>query len=165
MKTILLAGLLLGAVPAFAQKAAPAPALGQEAAEPFKGANVILVSTGDSVAVAYKKIGAAILGAGYTIDQADRELGFINTKPHATPSGSPLHTVRVVITPAQTGAVIELRGALSLARAMVASPMFAGESQTAFRGMKGSAFMVCWQELQAMARAYPSGKLSYLKKP
>lgn len=165
MKAYLLAGLLIGTAPALVQKAAPPPVTGQESAKPFKGANVILVSTSDSAAVAYKKIAAAILGAGYTIDRADKELGFISTKPRPTPKLNGLHAIRIAIMPMPAGASIQLRSSFSMPGAAAVSPIMAGELETTFRGSNGSLFMICWNELQRLAQSYPNGQITYTKAP
>jgi hypothetical protein len=47
--------------------------------EPPKGANWIIISTKDSSHVAFKKLALLLQDAGYSLEQADRELGSIAT--------------------------------------------------------------------------------------
>jgi hypothetical protein len=162
MKYYLLAGLLMAAVPALAQKAPPA---GQEAPQPFKKANTIIIHTTDSTTVAYKKIAGVLLGAGYTLDRADKELGFMNTKPRPTSTKNAVHTIRVAILPAQSGVDIQLKSSFATPTLAAISPIMAGDMETDFRGMKGSPIMASWDEMQKVAVLYSGGQLAYKAQP
>jgi hypothetical protein len=157
MKHLLLAGLLLASVPVLAQ----APA----AEAPFKGANTIVVHTADSAATAYKKIAHILLDAGYTLDRADKDLLFLNTKSKSAPRYNMLHVVRASVKATASGADIQLKDAFTLPGAAAVSAIMAGESETQYRGAQSSTYMVCWNELHRLAALYPSGKLGYLQQP
>jgi hypothetical protein len=157
MKHYLLAGLLLAAVPALAQTA-PVDA-------PFKGANTIVVHTSDSAAVAYKNIARILLDAGYTLDRADKELLFLNTKSKSAPRYNMMHIVRASIKPSGSGSDIQIKDAFTLPGAAAVSAIMAGESETQFRGGQSSTYMICWNEMYRLAALYPNGKLSYLQQP
>jgi hypothetical protein len=162
MKHYLLAALLACSVPALAQAVPPA---GQEAAAPFKKANLVIIHTTDSVATAYKKLAAVLLGAGYTLDRADKELGFLNTKARPTPNNKAMHTLRASVVAAQGGSDIQLRGSFAMPMLAAMSPLMAGDSETVFRGMKGAPFMASWDEMQKVATLYPGGRVAYKQQP
>lgn len=159
MKHYLLAGLLLAAVPSIAQTAPPD---GQEAAQPFKKANTLIIHTSDSVATAYRKLAGVLLNAGYTIDRNDKELGFLNTKARPTAKKMAMQTLRASVVKTQTGADILLKGSYATPGLAAMSPwLMSGDTETEYRGMKGSLIMSCWDELEKVAALYPGGRLAY----
>jgi len=81
MKALLLAGVLLATIPAIAQKAAPAPAVGQESPTVFKKANCVLVYTQDSAKSAIRRVAGLLQQRGHSIDRIDYDLLSITTKP------------------------------------------------------------------------------------
>jgi hypothetical protein len=159
MKHYLLAACLLTAAPVIAQTV---PAAGQETAQPFKKANTVVIHTSDSLAVAYRKLAGVLLNAGYTIDRNDKELGFLNTKARPASNKAAMQTLRASVIKTQEGADILLKGSYSTPGLAAVSPFFmSGDSETEYRGMKGSITMSCWNELEKVAALYPNGRLAY----
>ena len=159
MKHCLLAGLLLATIPALAQTAPPA---GQEATQAFKKANTLIIHTSDSVTTAYRKLAGVLLNAGYTIDRNDKELGFLNTKARPTPNKTAMDTLRASVVKTQAGADILLKRSYATPGLAAISPwLMSGDTETEYRGMRGSIVMSCWDELEKVAALYPGGRLAY----
>jgi hypothetical protein len=154
MKKSLLAAILLLPFGAMAQTPAPA-----------KGANVIIIVTPDSAKQAYNKLADILLTAGYTVDRADKELLFINTKPRPAPRYNMEHMPRASISATPSGSNILLRDSFTLPGAAAAASFMAGQQEVVYRGGKGSTFMVCWAELERIASLYPNAKIEYTTKP
>jgi hypothetical protein len=153
MKKLLLATMVLFTEQALAQSVPP------------KGANVIIITTSDSAKVAYNKLASILLNAGYTIDKADKDLLFVNTKPKPAPRYNMEHAPRANITATATGSSILLRDSFTLPGAAAVASFMAGQQEVVYRGSKSSTFMVCWDELQRLAALYPNGKIEYANKP
>lgn len=152
-------GLSLCGGSAWGQKAPPA---GIESAQPFKGANLILVHTPDSTDAALKKIAQSLLSNGYTIASINKELAFIDTGYRVTQSVGVQVALHFAVLSSSEGATIEARGVLRIPG--LNSTIVAGDSPIEKRGMSGSAYALAWQELEKAAVAYPSGKIGYLRK-
>ncbi|TVT43122.1 hypothetical protein FNT36_03245 [Hymenobacter setariae] len=152
MKHFLLAGLLLAAIPTLAQTAPPA---GQEAAQPTKRDNVIILHTTDSVAVAYSKLGRVLLDGGYPIDRSDKELGYINTSYRPTQNRAVEAAYRFSIKPSKEGAIIEVRGMCKM------PSMRLGDTPIDYRGAFGSAPGIAWQEMSRLALSYKAPVVTY----
>jgi hypothetical protein len=162
MKKVLLACLLLVNCPVIAQTSPP---IGQEATQPFKKANTIVITTQDSLNTAYKKFAQAILEAGYTIDRADKELYFINTKARPVGRMGLQESVQASLKPVSGSTMILLSGTFASPSMAAMSPLMAGDSKVEYKGMKGSPIMACWEELQRVAKLYQGGALTYKQQP
>jgi hypothetical protein len=162
MRKLLLACLLFATYPVMAQTSS---ANGQEASQPFKKANAVVITTPDSLDTAYKKIAQAILEAGYTIDRADKELHFINTKARPIARMGLQESLQASLKPGAGGSVILLSGTFASPSMAAMSPLMAGDSKVEYKGMKGSPIMACWEELQRVARLYQGGALTYKQQP
>jgi hypothetical protein len=162
MRHFLLAVLLAATTPALAQTVPP---VGTEAAQPFKKANTIVIHTTDSTGLAYKKIAQAILEAGYTIDRADKELGFINTKAKTLAKSGTQNTVQANIKRVGAETLVELRGAFSMPAMAAMYAVMAGDTPTQYRGMKGSPIMSSWDEMMRVATLYRGDALGFKQQP
>lgn len=97
MKAFVLAvGLLFCGGGLCAQKA---PAVGIESAAPFKGGDVIVITTPDSATTAYTKLGRLLLTSGYALDKSDKELGFISTVARPVANGRSEIVLRFTVVP------------------------------------------------------------------
>ena len=153
MRALLLPALLMAVVPAVAQTA------------PAKGVNTISASVPDAPDVVYKHVAQSLLAAGYSLDKADKELGFIATKPRPAPRYNMLYACMVSIQAAGVGSVATISGTFSLPGAAAVSPLMAGETAIEYRGGANSTFMICWQQMQkALHDAYPEAPLTYTRK-
>lgn len=159
MKHYLLAGLLLAAVPSLAQTAPPA---GQEAAQPFKGANEILIHTPDSASAALKKMARALIVAGIEPDKVDTEVGYMTTKGKSVGQMTPAtFNYRIVATPEPSGTLLSITGdytvGLNASRSMT-NPMY---------WVKGNLLQAkqCFITIEPVAQTYPGGRLGYRLKP
>jgi hypothetical protein len=159
MKHLLFAGLLLASIPALAQAVPPA---GQEAAQPFKGANEILIHTPDSAGVALKKMARTLIVAGIEPDKVDAEIGYITTKGKSVGQMTPAtFNYRIVATPEPSGTLLSITGdytvGLNAARTMT-NPMY---------WVKGNLLQAkqCFITIEPVAQAYPGGRLGYKLKP
>lgn len=162
MKHYLLAGLLLAAAPTLAQTAPPA---GQEAAAPFKKANVILLRANDSAAVAFKKIESSLLAAGYGIDKKDRDALFLST-PAKSLDGKVFLKLRLVVTPENQGCVVAMRGVYSWVTATTLMAHLENrELPVEFIGGENSPTKKAWQEIVRIAQSYPGATLTYKAQP
>ena len=157
MKSFLFPALLCLAIPALAQ----APA---EQALPFKGANTITIHAPDSATVAYKKMAALLLEAGYSVAHATPALLSLNTEPQAAPRYNMMHQIRMAVAAGPGETLIRLSDAFTLPGAAAVSAAMAGTSTTEYRGGNASTFMICWKELQRVAQLYPNTTLSYSKR-
>ncbi len=62
----------------------------------------------------------------------------------------------------QAGADILLKGSYATPGLAAMSPwLMSGDTETEYRGMKGSLIMSCWDELEKVAALYPGGRLAY----
>ncbi|MVN78917.1 hypothetical protein GO988_21520 [Hymenobacter sp. HMF4947] len=152
MKHYLLAALLACAIPTLAQTVPPA---GQEASEPTKKDNVIILHTADSVATAYTKLGRLLLESGYPIDKSDKELGYINTGFRATQNRTVEAALRFAVIRTTTGVLIEIRGICRVPTAKSA------DIPIDFRGTFGSPAGIAWVEMNRLALAYKAPTVTY----
>jgi hypothetical protein len=153
MKHLLLIGLLFCGSKALSQD------------RPAKGANVIIIVTSDSAKAAYNKLATILLTSGYTLDRADKELLFVNTKPKPAPRYNMEHAPRASINAIPTGSKILLRDSFTLPGAAAVAAFMAGQQEVVYRGGKGSTFMVCWAELERIANLYPGARIEYATTP
>jgi hypothetical protein len=159
MKHLLLAVLLLATAPTLAQTTPPA---GQEAIQPFKGANEILIHTPDSTGVALKKMARALIVAGIEPDKVDAEIGYITTKGKSVGQmTTATFNYRIVATPEPSGTLLSITGdytvGLNAVRAMT-NPMY---------WVKGNLLQVkqCFITIEPVAQSYPGGRVGYKLKP
>jgi hypothetical protein len=164
MKHYLLAGLLLAAVPAVAQTAptdSELRASGAESPVPFKGANIILVHTTDSMRVAVKNMARALIVAGIEPDKIDSDIGYLTTKPKPVGTLSPAtFQYKIVASPEPTGTVLSITGDYTVKVNLVnslTSTMFWSKGNIA-QGRQ------CFALIEPVAQAYPNGKLGYKSK-
>ena len=162
MKKMLLAAMLLIAGPALAQTTL---SNGNEATQPFKSANAVVIHASENLDSAYKKIAQAILEAGYTIDRADKELYFVNTKAKPLGRMGLQESLQASLKSTAEGTIITLTGSFSSPSLAAVSPLSAGDSRAEYRGMKGSPIMACWEELQRVASLYSGGTITYKQQP
>jgi hypothetical protein len=161
MKRLLLASLLLSSVLVIAQQAP-----GVEAAQPFKGANTILLHTPDSAQVAYSKLAKSLLAAGYGLEKSDKELGFISTTARPAPRYNMMYACKFFVKPTPSGSDIQASGTFTLPGAAAVSPIMAGETQMEYRGGSASTFMICWNAMQKTVQAaYPALSPAYTRLP
>jgi hypothetical protein len=116
--------------------------------EPFKKANTIEVYTSLTPVQAYKALALVLQEKGYSIASSDATLSVLSTDAKA------LNRITTKLNASVRGdstAVIILKGNFSAGL----SP-----SQIEYRGMKGSPFMLAWDELTAVAHAL-NGELKY----
>ena len=158
MKPFLLIGLLSSSS-IYAQSV---PVAGTEAAQPFKGANTILIHTTDSVGPALKKFARAMLLNGLEPDRIDAEIGYLNSKPKRVGSISPAtFEYKAVATAEPSGTLLTITGIyivpLSEARNMTESMFWT----------KGNLLQAkqCFIGVELAALAYPQGRIGYVLRP
>jgi hypothetical protein len=159
MKALLLAALLACSVPTLAQTVPP---VGQEAAAPFKGANIILIHTPDSASAALKKLARALIVAGIEPDKIESEIGYLSTKAKPVGQLSPAtFEYKAVATPEPDGTLLSITGTYTVKMNMVNS------MTNSMYWVKGNLLQAkqCFSTIQPVAEAYPSGKVGYIKKP
>jgi hypothetical protein len=151
MKTlVLIGGLLFCGVGTRAQKA---PAVGTEAAQPFRGANVVIIHTTDSAKVALKQVASQLQSNGFVIDRLDYDLMSVSTKSRSF-AGSGFHTM-VASAAIEKGDVV-LRGEWH--------GQLGQYSTTEPAAYTNNASKKALSELEAVAKAYPGGRVAYLQK-
>jgi hypothetical protein len=125
-----------------------------QTATPAKGATTIILSTPDSLSVAYVKLSRLLLADGYIIDKTDKELAYINTdyKNIQLNRGVEL-SLKIVITPNANGTIITERGAARMP--------YLGEFPAACRGANNSPVQRAWAELYRVSVLYPGATVSY----
>jgi dihydrofolate reductase len=121
--------------------------------QPFKGANVIVITTTDSTEAAWQTFGQTLASNGFAIKNADKNLLTLTTEPLAVGEGG-----QVVANAVAKGNTIELRGAITVP--VVSRNTWPME----YRGSAGNTHMRAWRKLDAAAKAYPSGRVTYAKK-
>lgn len=162
MKTLLVCCLL-----------ASAPAIGQtvpkgaiEATQPFRKANVILVHSADSAAVAYNKAVTGLLVSGFALDRSDPAAMFVSTP--AKPLGPALSLrLNVHVTPAPGGSIVAYRGLFSMVNvATLMAKVDKRELPVQYFGEGAGAAGKLWAEMRrAASAAYPALPLFYIQMP
>ena len=172
MKSLLLFCCLLATAPAFAQmqptlptnaeRAAQEIANGKEMAEPFKGATTILIHTTDSAAVALKKFARALLANDMEPDKIDAELGYLRTKDKMVGQLSPAVYQYKVISSAERGGTL-----LAVTGNFTARVSLTQTISVPMVWVKGNLLQAkqCFALIQAVALAYPGGRIGYVSKP
>jgi hypothetical protein len=126
--------------------------------EPEKRNNTILVSTADDYPAVMRRMVGILSDLGYGIQTVDKDLGILTTTSKGYPGGTLALNIHVKEGP-KTEVVI--RGTtdsnLSLIGEMVGKPI-----NIMYYGMKGSALRLAWDEMDKVAKAYPSASVSYL---
>jgi hypothetical protein len=150
MKTTLLALGLLTATPILAQTL---PAPGQEATQPFKKANTILVYTADSAKTAIKRAAMALQQQGFAVDRVDYDLLSISTKDHAFLNSFYNMTVLVIWENNHLRYTGQWRGQAMGATVQEPAAQTNPASKKAFA------------EMERAALAYPGGRAAYLQRP
>ena len=148
-----------------AELAAKAIVEGKEMAEPFKGANTILIHTADSAAAAYGSVARALLAANFALGKTDKELGIVSTVPRPGKTGVAV-TVNAVITAEPGGSLVRLRGTGTWATAELIIRGAGQEiSAVSYGGMQGSPKRESWNLMAQAAAAYKGGRVSYATQP
>jgi hypothetical protein len=158
MKHLLLAACLFTAAPALAQTAPP---VGTEAAQPFKGANTILVHCPDSSTAALKKMARALIVGGIEPDKIETEIGYLSTKPKSVGQLSPANfEYKVVSMPEPGGTLLSITGTFTVKLNAVNS------MTNAMYWAKGNLLQAkqCFMAIDEIAKTYPSGRIAYLQK-
>lgn len=131
------------------------PALAQSASVPLKKADVIVVRTTDSLSVAFNKLSHALVAAGYGIDKSDKEVGAIQTAPHATADRKAVSVgTRIVLLREPGCTAIQVRGTYRVLNDVNGTPV-------SNIGQRGSATAAAWNELERIAKLYPGGIIAY----
>lgn len=132
---------------------------GVEAKAPFKGANVILVHTTDSTAVALKKISRALVLAGMEPDRIDTEIGYMTTKARAVGSINPAtYTYKVVCAAEPGGSVLRITGTLSYTMKLMIVPVTESMRWTPNGNGNGKG---CFTAVEAAAISYAGARIGY----
>jgi len=159
MKIALLVGLLLATLPALAQMQPPPPAH-------FKGANAIIVTTTDSVDLAWHTILETLLGKGYTVATKDAVLHTFATAPKNLGATSQQLTITGFVRHGASGqAEISLSGRHNYVTAMVYTLATATAAQpVAWRGGAPGVDTTMFELVEAVAADYPrqSKPLNYI---
>lgn len=168
MKHLLLALMpFLFIMPVMAQMQPPPPtiaelAAGQESATPFKGANVILLHTPDSSAVALKKMARALILAGIEPDKLEIEIGYLTTKGKAVGQLTPaMFQYKVVSSPEPGGTLLTITGDFTVRISLVSS-MTVPMHWTPGNGNQGK---ICFATIEPVALSYPKGRIGYKSRP
>ncbi|WP_324671043.1 hypothetical protein [Hymenobacter sp. GOD-10R] len=133
-------------------------------ATPLKKANAILIETTDSATVAYRNMGRLLVTEGYTIAVSNADFATISTGDKPGKHGV-LQAFTVLVTPMKAGSQIILTGTFADTNMGVLSPGVGYQRiPIANSGMKGSPVQNTWASLDALAKAYPGGKVLYLIK-
>ncbi|GAB2958963.1 hypothetical protein GCM10027048_27680 [Hymenobacter coalescens] len=123
--------------------------------QPFKKANVILVQTPDSPAVALRNLARVLVQQGYTIQRLDEQMGTLRTDPRSLPKGfSPTLTIVALATKSGT---LALRGEFVIDAATLGRVSYTTE----FVGMENAANKLTFREVEKAAKAYPGGRVQY----
>lgn len=139
--------LLLAAIFSYAQNITPQ-----------KGDNVIIISTTDSAAVAYRKIAMLLQDSGYTLAKTDKELLSLSTEMLDNRFyGNGTMSIAAYVR-GDENAKVYINGSLMVAAISRTS------SPIEFRGMKGSPVKNAFDKMDEVAKAYPGGSVSYTKK-
>ncbi|MDO7884290.1 hypothetical protein [Hymenobacter cheonanensis] len=123
-------------------------------AEPPKGSNAVLVTTTDSVGLAWRRIREALLGQGYGLAQSDAEMHSFVTTPKALSAGKTLTVTGFVSKGEAGGVVVSLSGSYILV-----VPTTRGHNEmTRQVAWKSGAFgsdKAMFRQLEQIAKAYP----------
>jgi hypothetical protein len=126
-----------------------------QSGEPEKRNNTIIITTSDDLSTSMRQLVGILSNLGYGIQTVDKELGILTTTSKGYPGGTLALNILV-----KEGEVV-LRGTtdsnLSLIGEMVGKPI-----NIMYYGMKGSALRLAWDEMDKVAKAYPSASISYL---
>lgn len=124
--------------------------------KPFKKANVIVVQTSDSLNVALRTFGQALVARGYTIKSLDTNFHTLLTEPKQVRGGTMPMTIVVRATPAANGFAVTAESSMDL------SGLGAGAQPKTQRlvvsGEKPKGPLV---EVIEAAKAYPGGWVGY----
>jgi hypothetical protein len=147
---------------AAARKAAPAS--GQEAEQPFKGANTVVVHTSDSAATAFRNAGRALIASGYSPTQKDSELLYLLTGFRPLSQGATLRvSMRISVTSEPSGSAIAFTG--TVASAMADLWVGGATPVTGRVEFRPSGNRRVWDELLRVADACHCGRVAYANRP
>jgi len=118
----------------------------------FKGANTIIIQTQDSSHQIIKKFIPALSNNGFSVANADKETGVINTNPKALKSDEIILNALII-----EGSKIVLTGNFK-------TNYTTATSQITFRGMKNSSFLNTWEQMKKVALSYPNATFTYEKR-
>ncbi|MBC8083659.1 MAG: hypothetical protein H7Z21_10645 [Hymenobacter sp.] len=160
----LLCGLALTAAAACAQTAPP-PA--SEARKPFKGANLIIVSTPDSVGLALSKIRGILLAQQYELDSITPDRITTKGRPFDLPAAGtaqqpPVQVFRVRAYPASQGARLVVTGEYS----QDVGPKHHFTFPMRWLAPQNPSYnQSCFTYAEKIAKAYPQALISYQQQP
>ena len=132
-----------------------------EAAEPFRGANTIMVHTPDSMSAALNKLARVLVLQGYTIDKLDLTLGYLVTKGQPVGQITPaIYTYKAVAIPEGQGSALRITGEYSFPAGLrtITESMF---------WVKGNLphAKQCFTGAEKAALSYAGGRVGYLLQP
>jgi hypothetical protein len=142
--------------------AAPALLSGQEP-KPPKGANAIVISTDAAPDAAYAGLAHVLVVRGYGLQTSDATLHVLTTTSRQV-DGAGAVQVTAITTADSAGSVIELRGVWRWSAAT--SVLGSADDATwpiEYGGAGSSPKRKAWNELDAIARAFPGGRIEYRK--
>jgi hypothetical protein len=131
----------------------PLLSIGQTA-QPFKGANVVVITTTDSAKVALKRLARQLQAQGFVIDRLDYDLASLSTKAKGLRS---IGGYTVAASATYEPGHLVLRGQWH--------GQFGHYSTDEPAAYTTASSRAALAELQAAAVAYPGGAVSYEKRP
>jgi hypothetical protein len=159
---ILIALLLFVGTAAYAQD--PMYAETNKPAEtgiPPKKSNTIIIETTDDYPTTLRKMVGILSEHGYGVQTIDKDLGILTTTFKGAKSGNiglSLH-----VREGESTSII-MRGTLDSFDLTLYGVTSDTNSSIEYKGMKGSPMMKAWEEMAAVAKAYPGAKLTYASK-
>ncbi len=142
--------------------AAPALLSGQEP-KPPKGADAIVIRTDAASDAAYARLAHVLVARGYGLQTSDATLHVLTTTSRKV-DGAGAVQITAIATADSAGSVIELRGVWKWS----AATSILGSADDAtwpieYGGAGSSPKRKAWNELDAIARAFPAGRIEYRK--
>ena len=149
------AGVGQGTAPARQREDAPQPR-----------PNRITITTSDSPEAAYRRIGQILVGRGYAIAQSDPALLILTTEPRELGSG--VIRITASVTDGDSGARVHVKGATKMGYNVGKALLGAAADEDALSaleraGMRGSPARRAWDEMEAVALAYPDAAITYAR--
>lgn len=135
-------------------------------AEAVPRANKMVVRTTDTPDEAYRRLGQLLIQRGYTLQNSDAALRSLSTDFRDV--GGSRMSINAFVSEVGGQTQVEMKGRLQLSvnvgQALGGAAMREDASQMVEqRGMSGSPFDRTFRELEATARAYPSGTVLYAR--
>ncbi|MBC6613216.1 hypothetical protein H8B15_20005 [Hymenobacter sp. BT507] len=155
--TFLLFLILLSSVDLYAQQ------VGKRSSKPFKNADTILLTTGDSAHVALQRFSDILLQQGYTIHRLDLKLLTLETAPQqlipaSFDYGLEECIVHVITSPSAHSTLT----IMSQSRQTASDTIGEIESRYLPDEEEPQSRLCCFTSAQAAAKTYPGGKVKYM---